>query len=60
MIDREEIQTILKNVTDHQELLEASFKPTSELLFTKYKSLLAAGFNEEQAMQIITSRGLNA
>ena len=59
-MNREEIETILKNVTDNQELLEASFKPIAELFFQKYKSLVDAGFTEEQAMGIVTARGLNA
>ena len=40
------------------ELFEANQQELSKLLFARYKALLAAGFNDQQAMSIVVSRGL--
>jgi len=60
MPDRAHIEKSLKSVLDSQELLEATFKPLSQMLFQKYTALVEAGFSRDEALAIIKERGLNA
>ena len=58
--NRKQMEEMLSLLLSHQEMLEASMKPLSELLFSKFRSLVEAGFTRDEAMEIIRTRGLNA
>lgn len=55
---RKQIEEIIQQAKSNCEHHEMLYVEMSKLLFSRYKSLLAAGFNEAQAMMIICHRGL--
>jgi hypothetical protein len=59
-LKRPDLEKMLKNLVDHQETIEASMKPLSQLMFSKLSAMVEAGFTREEAMDMLKARGLNA
>lgn len=55
---RQELEQIIQYNEQQGEVMEMAIKQFARLMRMRYTSLLESGFNDEQAMQIIVTRGL--
>lgn len=55
---RQKVEKATKDLLDNQETIEAQQTVISEILKAKHNALLAAGFSADQALAIITARGI--
>lgn len=53
---RDSVMRMKRSLQD--ELFLEGMSDMSKLLFLKYNTLMAAGFNEDQALEIVKERGL--
>jgi len=59
-MNREEMQESIRLMTQNYELVEAGMRPIAEMFKAKFDSFVKAGFDEDQAMELLCARGLNA
>ena len=57
-VNAQQLRESIAMLTQNGELLEQSHKQISQVLFARFQCLVAAGFSESQALEIVKFRGL--
>jgi len=56
---RKNMEEQIKNFQTNEEHYEMLMSNMSKILFIRYKTLIASGFSDEQAFEIVKSRGMS-